>query len=90
MNKQKIEQATASLAITFLSVSTIAVILLIADQIFSWDLFPPSLEKALGFILVSMGLIIFSSVIVNIMLNISLIATTLQEMLYDRHAKKSK
>lgn len=90
MNKQKIEQATASLAITFLTIATIAVILLIADQFFNWDLFPPSFETALGFILVSMGLIIFSSVIVNIMLNISLIAATLQEFTHDRRTKKTK
>ena len=90
MDKRHIEQATSSLAVTFLSVVTVAVILLTADTIFDWNLFPPYIEKTLGFVLVSMGLIIFSSVIVNIMLNISLIADTLQKLARASSDKKTK
>jgi drug/metabolite transporter (DMT)-like permease len=76
MKRSRIEQTTASLAVTFLGLVTFGTILLVADTFFSWNIFPPSVEKILGFILISMFLIILSSVVVNIMINIGTIAST--------------
>lgn len=87
MNKSTLEQLTSSIAVTFLFVLTIGGILLIADQFFKWNIFPPDVEKALAFIMVSLGCIIFSSVIVNIMLNISIIAESVREFA-DKNEKK--
>lgn len=86
MNKTKLEQLTSSIAVTFLSFLTIGGIFLLADTIFRWDIFPPDVEKALSFIMLSLGFIIFSSVIVNIMLNVSIIASTLREIIH-KHDK---
>lgn len=81
MDRLKIEKVTASLAIIFLTLTTFGVILFTADQFFSWDLFSPQVQTAIGFILLSSALVIFSSVVVNIMLNISIIAEVAQKML---------
>ena len=74
MDRRRIEQITASLAVFLLLFITTGSILFIADQTFNWDIFPPQIEKVLGFILLSCVLIIVSSVLVNVMLNIGLIA----------------
>lgn len=50
-----------------------------ADQIFNWDIFPVSFERIIGFILFALFFIIVSSVVVNIMINIGIIANTFQE-----------
>ncbi len=79
MNKNTIERITSSLAVIFLSFTTFATIFFMADQIFNWDIFPASFEKIIGFILFALFLIIVSSVVVNIMINIGIIANTFQE-----------
>ena len=79
MDRRKIEQTTASLAVSLLFFITIGAILFAADLFFNWDIFPPDVEKLLGFILVSMLTIIVSSVLVNIMLNLSIIAANKDE-----------
>jgi hypothetical protein len=74
MDRRKLEQITASLAVILLFVLTVGGILFFADLFFNWDIFPPYIEKVLGFVLVSMLVIIISSVLVNIMINLSIIA----------------
>jgi len=86
MNKIKLEQLTSSIAVTFLAILTVGGIILIADTIFGWDIFSPDVEKALSFFMLSLGFIIFSSVIVNIMLNVSIIASALREIIH-KHDK---
>ena len=88
MNKLRLEQLTSSIAVTFLSILTAGGIILLADTIFGWNIFPPDVEKALSFIMLSLGFIIFSSVIVNIMLNIGIVASTLRELA--NHKKNEK
>lgn len=87
MDRRKIEQLTASLAVTLLFFLTIGAILFAADLFFGWDIFPPDIEKLLGFILVSMLTIIISSVLVNIMLNLSIIAANSELMAEKTHRK---
>ena len=74
MDRRKIEQFTASLAVTLLFVATIGAILAIANTVFNWNIFPPSIEKLVWFIFGSCIIIVISSVMVNIMINISIIA----------------
>ena len=81
MNRDQIEKITASLAVTFLGLVTLGLIIFLADTIFNWDIFPPNVEKALGFILISMIFIIASAVIVNIMINLSIIAEAAKRFL---------
>ncbi len=75
MDRRKIERITASLAVTLLMVNTIGAILAAANAFFNWDLFPPYVEKIIWFVFVSFLAIIISSVLVNIMINVSIIAT---------------
>ena len=74
MDRRKIEHFTASLAITLLFINTIGAILAAANTFFQWDIFPPNIEKVIWFIFVSFLAIIVSSVLVNIMINIGIIA----------------
>lgn len=75
MDKRRIERLTASLAVTLLFVNTIGAILAAANTFFNWDIFPPEIEKVIWFIFVSFLAIIISSVLVNIMINVSIIAS---------------
>ena len=87
MDRRKIEQITASIAVFLLFFITIGAILFSADQFFNWDIFPPNIETILGFILVSCVVIIVSSVLVNIMLNLSIISLNSDMMLQKKHDK---
>lgn len=84
MDRRKIEQITASLAVLLLFFMTIAGILAIANAFFNWDIFPPDIEKFLWFIFTSCLIVIISSVLVNIMINISIIAINFDLFLEDK------
>ena len=83
MDRRRIEQITASIAVFLLFFTTIFMIFFSADQVFNWDIFPPSVEKIIGFIMISCVAVIVSSVLVNIMLNLSIIAIN-TELLLER------
>lgn len=87
MDKRKIENLTASLAVVLLFVMTFTGILFIGDMVFNWDIFPPDVEKVIGFAMGSCGVIIFSSILVNVMLNLSIIADNSTDFLehHERH-----
>ncbi len=85
MDRRKIERMTASLAVILLLFLTLGAIFFSADQFFNWDIFPPEIEKLLGFILVSCLAIIVSSVLVNLMLNLSIIAINSDLLVESRH-----
>ncbi len=74
MDRRKLERMTASLAVFLLFFITIGGILVFADLFFNWDIFPPDVEKFISFLFVSVLAIIISSVLVNIMLNLSILA----------------
>ncbi len=74
INRNKLEGLTTSLAVSLLTLMIFVLTLAAANTIFNWDLFPPEVEKAGGVIIISSVLVIFSSVIINIMVNIGRIA----------------
>ena len=87
MDRRKLEQTTASLVILLLFVMTVGLIMLMADQFFGWDIFPPDLEKIIGFMMAAFGVVIFSSVLVNIMLNLSIIAINSDKITLEKFAE---
>lgn len=74
MSRTALEKLTASLVVILTTVLSLGAILLIANGIFSWDIFPPFTEKILYFIGASGLVIIIAATLVNIMLNISRLA----------------
>lgn len=88
MDRRKIEHFTASLAIILLFVNTIGAILAAANIFFNWDLFPPYIEKFIWFIFVSFLSIIVSSVLVNIMINIGIIAANSEHKAQHDHDQR--
>lgn len=90
MERRKLEQITASLAVTLLLFLTVGFILFMADQFFGWDIFPPDIEKALGFVLASCFVFIASCVLVNVMINLSIIAINSEKLLGDKNNSKKK
>lgn len=89
MDRRKIESVTASLAVFLLFFITIGAILAIANWIFEWDIFPPDIEKFLWFILVSCTAVILSCVLVNVMLNLSILAIN-SDILVKKLTKESQ
>lgn len=81
MDRRKIENITASLAVLLLFAMTFDGILLMGDLFFNWDIFSPEVEKLIAFSMASCSVIIFSSVLVNVMLNLSIIAINSDELL---------
>jgi hypothetical protein len=90
MDRRKIENVTASLAVLLLFIMTFIGILLMGDLFFNWDIFSPEVEKLIAFSLASCSVIIFSSVLVNVMLNLSIIAINTDDFLemYERNQRK--
>lgn len=80
-DRKKIEQVTASIAVFLLAFITIGAILFTADMFFNWDIFPPDVEKVLGFLLLSTLVLIFSSVLINVIINVSIIAINTEELI---------
>jgi drug/metabolite transporter (DMT)-like permease len=84
MDRRWLEKTTASLAVILLFFLTFATILAVANLIFEWDIFPPGVEKFLYFILASCVAIIISSVLVNVMINLSMLASNSERLLHDK------
>lgn len=84
MDRRRIEHITASLAVSLLFVMTVGAILAIANTMFQWDIFPPNIEKVLWFLLASCLAIIVSSVLVNVMINLSIIALNSERFLKNK------
>ena len=84
MSKKLLEQITSSMVVLLVTVLTLGTILMFANLIFSWDLFPPFMEKILGFIAISMVLIIIAGTLINIMLNLSRMGFLLEKIIEQR------
>lgn len=80
MSRTLLEKITASMVVVLLTTLAVGFIFMIANLIFEWDLFTPSVEKILYFLMVSMLVIILSATLINIMLNISRLAHFSQVM----------
>lgn len=90
MSRTALEKITASLVVILTTVLAIGAILLIANGIFGWDIFPPFTEKILYFIGASGLVIIIASTLVNIMLNISRLADYAGEILNKVSSRERK
>lgn len=74
IDRNQLEKLTTSLSVTLLTIMVFVLTLAAANAIFRWDLFPPEIEKVGVVFITASFLIIFSSVIINVMLNIGRIA----------------
>lgn len=79
INRLWLEKVTTSLAIILLTSLVFVLTLAVANTVFKWDLFPPSIEKAGIVFIIAVFLIIVASVIINIMVNIGRIADTFEK-----------
>lgn len=74
MSRTLLERITASMVVVLLTTLSLGFILTVANLIFEWDLFTPSTEKILYFLMVAALVIILSATLINIMLNLSRLA----------------
>ncbi len=74
MNRDSIERTTASLVVLLLTTFSLGLILIVANLIFQWDIFPPGVEQLLYFLGIAILIITLSCALINIMLNISRLA----------------
>lgn len=89
MPRSMLEKVTASLVVFLTSVLAVGMILLIANGIFGWDIFPPFFEKILYFLGASMFVLIVAATLINIMLNISRLADY-AERLFTSNSRKQQ
>lgn len=90
MNRSVLEKITASLVVTFITALSLGFILMAANVIFGWDIFPPFTEKILYFIALSMFIVIVAGTLINIMLNISRLAHFAELLAYHFLEKHDK
>ena len=81
MKRQKIEQITVSISVLLLFMMTLVGITFFFFFFFGWDLFTPQTEKILGFFMLSGLVLIISSTLVNVMINLSIIAINSEKFL---------
>lgn len=74
LSRVYLERITAGLVVTLTSVLAFGTILMIANGIFAWDIFPPFTEKIVYFIGASALVVIMAGTLINIMLNVSRLA----------------
>lgn len=80
MDRKKIEIMSTYLAVILLGTMTALSIIGLADAIFKWDLLPPFLDKLAVLAMSSLAILMVSSVLVSIMLNVSIIASKITEI----------
>ncbi len=90
MSRTFLERITASLVVALTTTLAFGSILLIANGIFAWDIFPPFLEKILYFFGASILVLIMSSALINIMLNVSRLAEYAGRILDESRQQKRK
>lgn len=74
LNRFRIEMFCTFLAIVILGGMTVFIIFFIADEMFTWNIFPPEIENVIVFIIGALGAVLVSCVLVSIMVNFSIIA----------------
>lgn len=74
MKRELLERLTASLVVVLTSIFTVGLILIVANAIFQWDIFTPFVERILYFLAATIFIIVMSSTLINIMINISRLA----------------
>ncbi len=79
VSRAKLEKATASVAVVFLVGMVGVVTLIIANYALSWNLFSDVVERVGAVVVGAWFLMIISSVVINMMLNLGRIADFLDE-----------
>jgi hypothetical protein len=74
MKRDIIEKITATLVVILITIFTFGLILIIANLMFEWHIFPPSVEKMIYFLAACCVVVSIGAAIINIMLNISRLA----------------
>jgi hypothetical protein len=74
MKRDVLEKVTASLVVVLITVFTFGLILIIANLMFEWHIFPPSIEKIIYFLAAASVVVSIGAAVINIMLNISRLA----------------
>jgi hypothetical protein len=80
INKRKIETICILVSIILIILMMLLGIISIADSIFKWDILSPNLQKVALLIMYSFGLIIAGCFLLNLMINISIISNSIENI----------
>jgi hypothetical protein len=80
MNQKKIEQLVTKTGVGLLFFLTFAGIVFVFDVAFDLDLFSDSMKQAVGILLGLICVFVVSSVLVSLMLNVSRIANSIEDI----------
>lgn len=84
-----LERITSSLVISLTMIVAFGAILLIADSIFAWDVFPPGVSLALYFIGASSLVVIMAATLINLMLSVSRISESIGMLVSEKIERNS-
>ena len=90
MNQKKLEQLVTKTGVGLLLFLTFSGIIFVFDVAFDLDLFSNSMKQAVGILLGLMCVLVVSSVLVSLMLNVSRIANSIEDISIIKTNKKSK
>lgn len=80
MKRDTLEKITGSMVVVFTTFFALGLITYIANFMFEWDILSPFMEKVVGFIALSLFIIILAAAVINIMLNISRLAFFIEKI----------
>ena len=90
MNQKKIEQLVTKTGVGLLFFLTFAGIIFVFDVAFDLDLFSDSMKQAVAILLGLICVFVVSSVLVSLMLNVSRIANSIEDVSILKANKKSE
>jgi len=80
LNLKKIEKTCIVLSFIFVLLLSLLGIIAIADGLFKWDILPDNLQKIATLAMLTMGVVVFSSFLISLMINLSRISANLESI----------
>jgi|JI10StandDraft_1071094.scaffolds.fasta_scaffold09877_5 hypothetical protein len=78
--RRKIETACIALSFGLTAVLAVFIILLMADNILDWDIFSRTVERVLGMIIASVGVVLGACFLIVLMVNMSITSISIERM----------
>jgi hypothetical protein len=89
-NRRKIERICIMISFVLVVILSILGVFAIADGIFNWDLFSRGIEKILMLFMWASGIIIIATFLISLMVNLSLISSSVEKIAENSKAKDNE
>ena len=89
-NRRKIESLCINISFVLILLISFLGVLGIADGLFGWDIFSDYMEKLITLFMLTVGIVIASSFLLVLMINLSLISVNIEKIRVNLEEKKDK